>query len=81
LPLITLPIKITLEDWCAQLNNDLPLLAIPDLRGFKDWQEWACQLINDNSLSAILLPERRIYPKKEDWAKWAVFFMDTLSTT
>lgn len=77
---ITLPLQITLENWTAELNTDLPQYQIPILSYFPDWQEWAAQLINANNLSTTLLPVREVYKTEDSWVIWATFFVDQLTT-
>ncbi len=78
---ITLPINITFKEWAQQLQIDLPNQNILNPPDISKWHEWAEQLLINNSFYAAPLPNRQIYPKDEDWKKWAIYFVSNVQNT
>jgi hypothetical protein len=76
---ITLPIKISFNRWACSLYFDFPYLDIPlPPKDETDWREWAENLIYNNNLSNVPIPDKKTYPNKEDWITWAEFFVNTV---
>jgi hypothetical protein len=73
---ITRPTFMSLNDWADQIALDLDGYgAFGRLDNPDDWQDWALQFLNNNSLG-------RNFPRPQDftdWREWAERFCQALS--
>lgn len=73
---IVLPDKVSFYQWGNSLRQNVPNLIVPNPdKTEKDWWKWANLLISVNKLAYITLADRRMFPKSEDWRKWAWLFI------
>jgi hypothetical protein len=66
---LTAPTGMTLQDWAAQVCLDLDAAGpIGRLQDETQWQDWAVQLFNLNTLGSNL-PSPYGFTKWQDWAE------------
>ncbi len=75
-----IPYNIEFKRWASQLNNVIPNLTFPIPVPTKDWRQWALALLilNPKTLATIPTPSIFIFPKEEDWRRWASFFTQVI---
>ena len=79
---ITIPERISFYDWACDLNRTAPRLTIPiPTKDDNEWWDWAQNFIFINNLSGIVVPDKKTFPKKEDWKKWAFFLIRNANIT
>lgn len=79
---IMLPIKTTFKHWVNDLNRTLPLLTIPiPIKGVDNWWDWVDQFIDINHEYKLPSGSKIMFPKTDDWVKWAFLFIQTVQTT
>ena len=62
--------------WGNDIARSAPELNVPIPPKHDDnWWKWANLLISVNKLTYITMADKRIFPKREDWRKWALFFI------
>lgn len=72
---ITLPIRIDLLTWAAQIRNDLPEYNIPILCDLNKWKAWARFLLMTNN--SLIVPNPGNYDGEDGMRKWAIYFVDS----
>lgn len=75
---ITLPNNLDFINWAAQIQRDLPNFQIPNPDPEDQWHLWAEQLLANNQFYTVPLPNKQVYPDKEDWRKWAIYFVNSV---
>jgi hypothetical protein len=81
MPTIVIPVGIDFLSWSAQIQQDLPDIVIPLATDLSGWWDWANQLISTNELWNVPLATKITFPREEDWAKWAKYFVETINLT
>ncbi len=74
-----LPVNIDFYNWACQIRIDLPNINFPNpQKDEKNWQDWACQVVQDNSLSYVPVPSKQIFKDPQDWKVWAAYFIKSV---
>lgn len=77
-----LPDGVSLYHWGNSLRQNVPALLVPQPPRTEDeWWKWANLLIAVNKLAYISVADRRLFPKPEDWRKWAWLFIKNYDST
>lgn len=78
MPAITLPLRISFENWSKQVIRDLPQLLVPTIDPEdKKWKEWARLFMQINFLD-VPCPADTLYPGEDGWRQWALLCLPTL---
>jgi len=73
---VTRPVGIRLTDWSDQVVYDLSVYGnFGKLNDEKQWQDWAAQFLNNQSLG-LNLPNPYQF---DNWQEWAERFCEMLS--
>jgi hypothetical protein len=73
---LVLPVRVSLFHWGNSLKRSLVNLSVPTPpHDLSKWREWANLLLSINGLSYLPTPNKRMFPKDEDWEKWAWLFI------
>jgi len=73
------PLNISFENWSIQIQKNLPEIKFAVPIGFDNWQNWAIQIVQQNpQYKKIPLPIGQSFSQKEDWRKWAKYFISAL---
>jgi hypothetical protein len=75
---IVLPFGISFEDWGKRLIETFPDLNIPLPPDQKYWWDWGRFLMNIPEFYQAPVPDKKIYPKEEEWVEWAIFFIQVV---
>jgi hypothetical protein len=70
--IITFPTTLTLNDWADQIVLDLDSLGVFGKLVDLEWQNWAAQFLNNQSLPSNL-PNPYSF---DDWKEWAIRFSE-----
>lgn len=79
--IITQPVGIDFMFWASNLRNELTGYQVPIPTSEENWREWVLQLQFSNNFDS-LFPQatKNIYPDKDSWKKWALFFYQYISS-
>lgn len=75
---ILIPDNLSFYTWSNSLRQSLPALNVPmPNKTAKNWWVWAYLFLAINNLGFLPLPDKAMFPKEEDWRKWAWLFLKT----
>lgn len=74
---ICIPNNLSFTQWIDGVKLDLYDYVIPVVAYENNWWKWVESLYIANNLVFLNapLPSKIIFPKVEDWRKWASFFV------
>ena len=76
-PVITIPLGMTFKNWINAVAIDVGHVNLPVKFDESQWRKYAAALLLNKNFSGAPLPSATVYPKKEDWRKWAMDFIAT----
>lgn len=80
---INLPQHYTFREWFMDLNRSYPQLIVPTPLPNQDWTTSALLLlaINGSLIAHVVVPLKQVFPKENDWRKWAMMFIQSIRNT